>query len=75
MGVTLEQSERLIVLRLEGVIDIASAAELKLLLQDALKSGKEVSVSLEAATELDVTVFQLLWAAEREARGLASPSR
>lgn len=64
---TLEQSEAVCVIRLEGGIDIASAAELKTLLLQALASGRELRADLEAATELDITAVQLLWAAEREA--------
>jgi anti-anti-sigma factor len=69
MAVTLDQSEALCVIRLEGEVGIASAAELKKLLLQALASGRELRVDLEGATELDVTAWQLLWAAEREARG------
>jgi anti-anti-sigma factor len=69
MAVTLDQSEALCVLRLEGEINIASAAELKRLLLQALASGRELRVDLEGATEVDVTALQLLWAGEREARG------
>lgn len=66
--VTLEQNETLSLLRFEGAIDISLAAELKTLLLQALGSGCEVSVSIEAATDLDVTAVQLLWAAAREAK-------
>ena len=69
MAVTLDQSEALCVLRLEGEINIASAAELKKLLLQALASGRELRVDLEGATEVDVTALQLLWAGKREARG------
>jgi len=69
MAVTLDQSGEQCLVRLEGEINIASAAELKKLLLEALASGKALSVELEAATGLDVTGLQLLWAAEREARG------
>jgi len=67
--IVLEQSESLSVLRLEGAIDIASAGELKELLLKALQSPKEVNISLADATDLDVTAVQLLWAAERKAKG------
>lgn len=67
MPVTLEQSEKLSLIRLEGAVDIASAADLKKVLLEALESGTEVRVSLEGATDLDVTAVELLWAAEREA--------
>ena len=69
MGVTLEQSEALNLLRLEGAVDIGCAAEFKGLLEQALGSGCAVRVSLEGATDLDVTAVQLLWAAERKAKG------
>ena len=67
---TLDQSEEEVcVLRLEGEVDIACAAEMKQLLLQALGSGKELRLDVERATELDVTALQLLWAADREARG------
>jgi anti-anti-sigma factor len=68
VSITLEQSESLSVIRLEGCIDISSAAELKEFLLGALTSGKEARVWLDAVTDLDVTAIELLWAAEREAR-------
>jgi anti-anti-sigma factor len=68
MGVTLEQGEKSSVIRLEGAVDIASAAELKKLLLQALSSGERVHVALEGVTDLDVTVVQLLWAARSTAR-------
>jgi anti-anti-sigma factor len=67
MGITLEESDTTSTIRLEGTVDISSAAELKTQLLQALDSGKAVRVSLEAATYLDVTAIELLWAAEREA--------
>jgi anti-anti-sigma factor len=69
MAVNLDQSEALCVIRLDGEINIGSAAELKKLLLQALATGRELRIDLEHATELDVTALQLLWAAEREARG------
>jgi anti-anti-sigma regulatory factor len=54
----------------EGEINIASAAELKKLLLEALASGKDLRLDLGGATEVDVTTLQLFWAAEREARRL-----
>jgi len=73
MPVTLEQGEGWCLIRMEGEVDISSAADLKKLLIDAVASGKELRVDLERATELDVTALQLLWAAEREARGAVVP--
>ena len=68
MPVTLKQSETLNEIRLEGVIDISCASELKAHLLQALESGNSVRVSIEEALDLDVTAFQLLWAAERESK-------
>jgi anti-anti-sigma regulatory factor len=67
--VILEQTETLNAIRLEGVIDICCAVELKTVLLQALGSGTKVHVSLEDAIDMDVTAFQLLWAAERAAKG------
>ena len=68
MTIGLSQSESETVVVLEGTIDISSAAELKGTLIKALGLGKEVSISLDSATYLDVTAVQLLWAAEHQAR-------
>ena len=68
MPVTLEQDPALSLIRLEGAIDIGCAVELKSLLLQALDSGSEVRVSLEAVADLDVTAVELLWAAGRQAK-------
>lgn len=68
MPVTLEQNDALTCIQLEGVIDVACAAELKELLMEKLQSDSAVYVSLESATSVDVTAVQLLWAAAREAQ-------
>jgi anti-anti-sigma regulatory factor len=73
MGITVEQGDESIAVCLEGVIDIASAAELKAALLDALKPAKAVRVALAGNADLDVTAIQLLWAAERAARGSGVP--
>lgn len=57
-------------IRLTGTIDIASAADLKRALLDALAQRQEIRVALEEIESLDVTAFQLLWAAKREAKQL-----
>ena len=67
MGITLKQSKKASVIRLEGAIDIAVAAEFKKRMLEALGSGKEVRVVLDGATDLDVTAVQLIWAARRSA--------
>jgi anti-anti-sigma regulatory factor len=68
MAIAIDESELGNVVVLEGTIDISSAGELKAILLKALGSGKEVCISLDAATYLDVTAVQLLWAAEQQAR-------
>jgi anti-anti-sigma regulatory factor len=57
------------VIRLEGAIDIAAAAEFKKLLLQACGSGKEVRLALDGANDLDVTAVELIWAARRAAEG------
>jgi anti-anti-sigma regulatory factor len=69
---TLEQSAGLCEIRVSGVVNIADAADWKKCLLQALASGPEIRLRLEAASELDVTALQLLWAAEREARALGT---
>ncbi len=54
-------------LRLAGEINVACSAEMKKLLLEGLAAEPELQVDLEHASELDVTVLQLLWAAARAA--------
>jgi anti-anti-sigma regulatory factor len=54
-------------IRLEGEITLACAAELKKLLLGWLVAGKDLELDLEGATEIDVTILQLLAAAGSEA--------
>jgi anti-anti-sigma regulatory factor len=65
---TLEQKDALTTIQLEGAIDIGCAAELKAALVEAVAPGRTIRVSAEGASELDVTAYQLLWAASREAK-------
>jgi anti-anti-sigma factor len=67
MAILLSHNDHTLTIALEGSIDIGAAAELKAALLDALLAGKNVCLSLSRVTDLDVTAFQLLWAAEREA--------
>jgi anti-anti-sigma regulatory factor len=67
MGVKLNQADEASRVELVGVVDIASAQELKSALVDAIAQKKKVTVFADADAELDVTAAQLLWAAEREA--------
>jgi anti-anti-sigma factor len=69
MALTLEENETVTVVHLAGAIDISSAAELKAMLLQALKPGKDVQISLQSTTYLDVTAIELLWAVGREANG------
>jgi ABC-type transporter Mla MlaB component len=66
-AVTVEHNETQWVLRLEGDCGMNTAAELKALLLAGLASGRELSIELAKAGEIDVTVLQLLWAAQRAA--------
>jgi len=68
VGIALSHAGDLSMIHLDGEIDIAVAAELKASLLKALESGSEISVSLQGVTALDLTAFQLLWSAQREAR-------
>ncbi len=70
MGVALNQDGNSSVISFDGIVDIASAAELKAAFLLAIEAGRKICVSLENATSLDVTTFQLVWAAEREAKRL-----
>ena len=68
MSVGLSQDGGCCRIQLDGAIDIACAAEMKASLLQALETGQEICVSLNGATELDVTAVQLLWAAGRDAK-------
>ncbi|HEX4068420.1 MAG TPA: STAS domain-containing protein [Acidobacteriaceae bacterium] len=72
MSVRFDRSEAPGTIRLEGDVDIGCAAELKALLEEALaaRDGMQnrARIAVAAATGMDVTAVQLLWAAEREAR-------
>lgn len=68
MGIALDRSQDASLLRLEGVIDISVAAELKAALIEALQSGNAVRIAAASVTDLDVTAYQLLWAARQQAR-------
>jgi anti-anti-sigma regulatory factor len=67
LPVILDESEGISLIRIDGDVDIAMAAEMKNLLVKALASGKDLHISMAGATELDVTALQLLYAADREA--------
>lgn len=73
MPVIVDQGEGQCCVRLAGEVGIASAAELKKILLGALTSGEELRLNLQAATELDITAWQLLWAAERKGKSVGKP--
>ena len=54
-------------MRLEGDVDIGAAVDVKALLLEALASRRGLRVELGGTTALDVTAYQLLWAAQRAA--------
>jgi hypothetical protein len=53
--------------RLEGEVGIADALGLKSVLLDALALRKELQIDIAGASTLDITGFQLTWAARRAA--------
>ncbi len=68
MGIKLSHAKQISRLRLDGVVDISVAAELKVALLKAVAVKKNIRVSAEAVSELDLTAYQLLWAAARQAK-------
>jgi hypothetical protein len=52
MGITVEQSDVMNAIRLEGEVNINSATELKARLVQAIASGKELRLELKGAPEL-----------------------
>lgn len=68
MGIVLTQNDDASLLRLKGDLEISVAAELKAALLEAIAAGKAVRVLTDGVTELDVTAFQLLWAARSQAK-------
>jgi len=65
---TMDQNGAISTVRLEGEVDISGAVELKARLLEALAAGGEVRLELSAATALDITAYQLIWAVERAAK-------
>jgi len=53
-------------IRLEGLIGVACAGELKDLLVEWRTAGKDLELDLESVQEIDITILQLLHAATRE---------
>ena len=57
-------------LRLDGELTIYRAAELKLLLIDALQNTNELEIDLSGVTELDTAGTQILMLAKRMAQSM-----
>lgn len=68
VSITVDRSGAISTVRLEGEVDINSAMELKDRLTEALAVGGEMKLDLSAVSALDITAFQLIWAAERAAK-------
>lgn len=68
MGIALSRESDASFLRLDGAIEISVAAELKAALLQAIEAAKSIHVSVAAVSELDVTAYQLIWAAAHEAK-------
>lgn len=68
MSIELNQTADLSLIRLEGVVDIGSAVELKAALLQAMEAGRYIRISIEEVSGFDVSAFQLLWAAQRDAK-------
>lgn len=64
---TLERAGTQWVLHLEGECSMVSASELRGVLSEGLTAAPELVVDLGAVAEIDVTVLQVLWSAERDA--------
>ena len=60
--ITIERTEDHSVLRMEGECTVTSATEVKKLLVEGMASGADLRVDLEQATEVDISILQLLWA-------------
>jgi anti-anti-sigma regulatory factor len=58
---------------LEGELVISTATELKEKLARALEAGSGVRISLARVSAMDITGFQLLWAAAGKARAAGIP--
>jgi anti-anti-sigma regulatory factor len=67
MPATVEEWKNASLVRMEGIVGIESAAETKSVLLNALASNKEIRLTLEGVTELDITALQLLYATENDA--------
>jgi ABC-type transporter Mla MlaB component len=67
MSLILAQQQPHWLIRFEGQIGLASAAELQSMLVAWLTAETDLELDLERVEEVDVTILQLLWATGREA--------
>lgn len=67
MGIVLQAGNDSRLVALEGTIDISLAADLKAVLLESLNTGKPVSVAIGEGVAIDITGFQVLWAARQAA--------
>ncbi len=67
MAASIERNETASLIRLEGVCNVSTAAELKKLLVEGLTSSVNLTLDLDAVEEIDITNLQLLWAFARAA--------
>lgn len=67
MPITEVQRQSPWLIRLEGEINLTSAAELKFLMLDWLASGQNLKLDLGGVEEMDISILQVLFAAGREA--------
>ncbi|MGA8740043.1 MAG: STAS domain-containing protein [Terracidiphilus sp.] len=63
MAINVEDKNGRRCIRLDDVVDIAQAADLKEILIDAIGSFASVRVEVSGASAIDVTTVQLLWTA------------
>ena len=73
MPVSVDPHETCWLIRAEGEVTVNCAADLKRLLLEGLTSGKRMQVDLTNAEEIDITLLQLLWAADHDAARQPGP--
>jgi anti-anti-sigma regulatory factor len=74
MPLSIQQSDGISLIYIEGAITISSASELKLVILQGLALRQKLTFDLQNATELDITALQLLWTTEREAEIAGLPA-
>jgi anti-anti-sigma regulatory factor len=67
LSLTVDRNETHWILLMEGDFNMTSAPALKGTLLEGLASGKELKLDLERVGDIDITLLQLLWSAERDA--------